>query len=208
MAKKQNVTSKVLELLNKDLNRSAKEIAEIAGTSPAYVYAVKHKAMKKFAEKNKAAIARTAYPNDPVYEDSRLTLSPKVLESVAKTLGPNPVVQPFDKPEMRKFLGVTIAKDDILTDEQIEHLRLNLAKPKQRMQSSQIEMIEPQADPVNHPPHYKAGGIETIDFIEAKKLNYNLGNVVKYLTRADLKGNRKQDLEKALWYLNRELSTT
>jgi len=208
MAEKQNVTSKVLELLNKDLNRSAKEIAEIAGTSPAYVYAVKHKAMKKFAEKNKAAIARTAYPNDPVYEDSRLTLSPKVLESVAKTLGPNPVVQPFDKPEMRKFLGVTIAKDDILTDEQIEHLRLNLAKPKQRMQSSQIEMIEPQADPVNHPPHYKAGGIETIDFIEAKKLNYNLGNVVKYLTRADLKGNRKQDLEKALWYLNRELSTT
>lgn len=210
MAKKQNVTSKVLELLNKDLSRSAKEIAEIAGTSPAYVYAVKHKAMKKFAEKNKAAIARTAYPNDPVYEDSRLTLSPKVLESIAKTLGPNPVVQPFDKPEMTKFLGVTIAKDEItnLTDEQVSRLVANLGKPKQRMQSSQIEMIEPQADPVNHPPHYKAGGIETIDFIEAKKLNYNLGNVVKYLTRADLKGNRKQDLEKALWYLNRELSNT
>jgi hypothetical protein len=68
-----------------------------------------------------------------------------------------------------------------------------------------ITMIEPKADPVNHPPHYKAGGIETIDFIEAKKLNYNLGNVVKYITRADLKGNRKQDLQKAAWYLNREL---
>ena len=62
-------------------------------------------------------------------------------------------------------------------------------------------------DPVNHPEHYKVGGIETIDFIEAKKLNYNIGNVVKYLTRADHKGNRKQDLEKALWYLERELST-
>ena len=60
-------------------------------------------------------------------------------------------------------------------------------------------------DMVNHPPHYKAGGIETIDFIEAKGLNYNLGNVVKYITRSDLKGNRKQDLEKALWYLKREL---
>jgi hypothetical protein len=69
-----------------------------------------------------------------------------------------------------------------------------------------IEMIEPQTDSVNHPPHYKAGGIETIDFIEAKQLNYNLGNVVKYITRADLKGNRKQDLEKAAWYLKRELS--
>jgi hypothetical protein len=71
----------------------------------------------------------------------------------------------------------------------------------------QIEMFEPKADPVNHPAHYKVGGIETIDFIEAKKLNYNLGNVVKYLTRADHKGNRKQDLEKAKWYLERELST-
>jgi hypothetical protein len=70
-----------------------------------------------------------------------------------------------------------------------------------------IMEIEPPADPVNHPAHYKAGGIETIDFIEAKKLNYNLGNVVKYITRADLKGNRKQDLEKALWYLNREITT-
>jgi hypothetical protein len=60
-------------------------------------------------------------------------------------------------------------------------------------------------DKVNHPPHYKVGGIETIDFIEAKKLNYNLGNVVKYLTRADHKGNRDEDLQKALWYLNREV---
>ena len=60
-------------------------------------------------------------------------------------------------------------------------------------------------DPVNHPSHYKVGGVETIDFIEAKKLNYNLGNVVKYITRADHKGNRKQDLEKARWYLDREI---
>ena len=72
---------------------------------------------------------------------------------------------------------------------------------------AEIQMFEHPADPVNHPAHYKAGGIETIDFIEAKKLNYNLGNVVKYITRADLKGNRKQDLEKALWYLNREITT-
>jgi predicted transcriptional regulator len=60
-------------------------------------------------------------------------------------------------------------------------------------------------DAVNHPPHYKAGGIETIDFIEAKSLNYNLGNVVKYITRADLKGSKLEDLQKAQWYLNREI---
>lgn len=60
-------------------------------------------------------------------------------------------------------------------------------------------------DVVNHPDHYKVGGIETIDFIEAKQLNYHLGNVVKYITRADHKGKRLEDLKKARWYLDREI---
>jgi hypothetical protein len=62
-----------------------------------------------------------------------------------------------------------------------------------------------KTDMVNQPPHYKTGGIETIDFIEAKKLSYNLGNVVKYITRAKHKGDYMQDLEKAQWYLSREI---
>ena len=61
-------------------------------------------------------------------------------------------------------------------------------------------------DLVNHPPHYKSGGIETIDFIEAKDLNYRLGNVVKYVSRAGKKGDPIQDLEKAAWYLQREIN--
>ena len=61
-------------------------------------------------------------------------------------------------------------------------------------------------DMVNHPSHYTKGGIETIDFIEAKQLNYNLGNVVKYITRADHKGEKHEDLCKARWYLNREIA--
>jgi hypothetical protein len=65
--------------------------------------------------------------------------------------------------------------------------------------------IATAADNVNHPAHYKTGGIETIDFIEAKQLTYNLGNVVKYITRADHKGNKMEDLKKAQWYLNREI---
>ena len=81
-----------------------------------------------------------------------------------------------------------------------------VAKAKLRMQGQrQIEMFEPKPDAVNHPAHYKVGGIETIDFIEAKKLGYNLGNVVKYLTRADHKGNKLEDLRKAQWYLTREI---
>ena len=63
-------------------------------------------------------------------------------------------------------------------------------------------------DNVNHPAHYKVGGVETIDFIEAKGLNYNLGNVVKYITRAEHKGNLREDLLKARWYLEREIAKT
>ena len=63
------------------------------------------------------------------------------------------------------------------------------------------------SDRVNHPPHYTAGGIETIDFIEAKDLNYRLGNVIKYVSRAEKKENPLEDLKKAKWYLEREIAT-
>jgi len=63
----------------------------------------------------------------------------------------------------------------------------------------------PTKDAINHPPHYTTGKIEVIDFLEDQKLNYNLGNVVKYICRADHKGSRREDLRKALWYLEREL---
>jgi hypothetical protein len=66
--------------------------------------------------------------------------------------------------------------------------------------------LPPKKDNINHPEHYKTGGIETIDFIEAKNLGYHLGNVIKYITRADHKGNRLEDLKKAQWYLNRAVS--
>ena len=60
-------------------------------------------------------------------------------------------------------------------------------------------------DIINNPSHYVTGGIETIDFIEAKLLGFNLGNVVKYISRADHKGKRIEDLEKARFYLDREI---
>jgi hypothetical protein len=63
-------------------------------------------------------------------------------------------------------------------------------------------------DMVNHPPHYKDGGIEVIDFIEAKRLGYHLGNVIKYICRAGKKGTNMglQDLQKARWYLDRAIA--
>ena len=51
--------------------------------------------------------------------------------------------------------------------------------------------------------HYNAGKIEVIDFIEDQNLGFHLGNVIKYVCRAKHKGKEMQDLEKALWYLQR-----
>ena len=71
------------------------------------------------------------------------------------------------------------------------------------------------ADVINHPQHYTLGKIEVIDFIEDKGLNFNLGNVVKYVARA---GHKKssgksmdakalEDLKKTRWYIEREIAT-
>ena len=59
---------------------------------------------------------------------------------------------------------------------------------------------------VTHPPHYKRNNIEAITVIEAFELGFNLGNVVKYVLRAGHKTRaRITDLEKAEWYIRREL---
>ena len=75
-----------------------------------------------------------------------------------------------------------------------------------KMQAREDIIATHHTDMVNQPPHYKMGGIETIDFIEAKQFGYNLGNVVKYISRADHKGSHYEDLLKARWYLNREIA--
>lgn len=60
-------------------------------------------------------------------------------------------------------------------------------------------------DPVNHPSHYTAhpSGIECIEITQ--HMNFCLGNAVKYIWRADLKGDSIEDLEKAVWYIRREI---
>ena len=63
-------------------------------------------------------------------------------------------------------------------------------------------------DPVNHPPHYKVGGIETIDYMKAKSTPEEFKGhlrltAIKYLSRTGYKDDALQDLKKAQWYLNR-----
>lgn len=63
---------------------------------------------------------------------------------------------------------------------------------------------------VNHPPHYNPGNIEVIDAIEDWGLDFNAGNVIKYIVRScssgENKHDKRQDLEKAIWYINRILN--
>ena len=61
-------------------------------------------------------------------------------------------------------------------------------------------------DLVNHPPHYTShpSGVECIEVVE--HMGFNLGCAMKYIWRADEKGNAIQDLEKARWYVEREIS--
>ncbi len=61
------------------------------------------------------------------------------------------------------------------------------------------------ADPINHPPHYNHGRIEVIDVILDWELPYCLGAAVKYIGRCEHKGEPLKDLEKAKWYLEREI---
>lgn len=66
--------------------------------------------------------------------------------------------------------------------------------------------VRSEDDPVNHPSHYTAyHGIEVIDLTE--QMNFNKGNAVKYIARAGWKNpdTEVQDLEKAVWYIQREI---
>ena len=69
--------------------------------------------------------------------------------------------------------------------------------------SSGSNKCEP--DPVNHPVHYTShpSGVEAIDI--TRHMNFNLGNAVKYIWRAGLKGDNIEDLQKARFYISDEL---
>ena len=58
---------------------------------------------------------------------------------------------------------------------------------------------------VNHPSHY-VKGIEPIEVIESWDLNFSLGNAIKYILRSPYKGKQIEDLEKARWYIDREIN--
>jgi transposase len=149
-------------------------------------------------------------------KDSRLTLVKQQLvetpnvkaATVAKHLGISQEYAYNLMSNARKSLGMLKQRDGTWRLK----TRMQSNRPEGMTAAQEKEIVTDVAqeiaklDSVNHPAHYKTGGMETIEFIEAKGFGYNLGNVIKYLSRADYKGNREEDLLKARWYLNREIA--
>lgn len=93
---------------------------------------------------------------------------------------------------------------------EVEHATVILRSIPEAI-SALRDMIEnpDMQDVVNHPSHYNAGKIEVSDFIKDQDLNFNKGNVVKYVCRAGKKDPAKtiEDLKKARWYLTHEIES-
>ena len=68
--------------------------------------------------------------------------------------------------------------------------------------------MHPEIDKVNHPPHYTAGSVECIEAIKSALTReefkgYLKAAAIKYIWRENYKGANIEDLQKAVWYLNR-----
>ena len=171
-------------------------VADAIGVSLQYVYTVLWHAKKKAGVKKKSA--RLAPTLERLMKETKVK---KAMEKHKKVMDNT----------ISDWKTIALASssipfyEDSVTDTTPKRMaqlayEAGVAKAKLRMEGD-------RGDAVNHPAHYKVGGIETIDFIEAKKLGYNLGNVVKYITRSDYKGNKLEDLRKAQWYLTREINS-
>ena len=92
--------------------------------------------------------------------------------------------------------GVIVYKKDTADDDFLHSPDSSVYKP--------IE-AEDLVDMINHPSHYTQYlGLEVIDLTE--QMNFNKGNAVKYIARSGFKSNEIEDLEKAAWYIAREIS--
>jgi hypothetical protein len=189
------MTDKIRRLLTK--GKTAKEIATQLKIEPNRVYTVKWLDAKKVTPEQSS---------DPDVRKTEKKYIKKI--SVAyKAKKPSKIIKAVQE------MKATLDELDKIKDKpakmfiQPDHMDDAHKLISEQFETEYAKYKTTQPDLVNHPPHYKSGGIETIDFIEAKDLNYRLGNVVKYVSRAGRKNSDPvQDLEKAAWYLQREIA--
>lgn len=108
------------------------------------------------------------------------------------------IKDPKEMLELNKKLQRHYAKQDQIKQDKV--LKKAVKDSKEKVMAKQ------EQEKVDHPEHYNHGSIEAITVIEDWDLDFHLGNVVKYICRSGKKeGNEVQDLEKALWYLQRKI---
>ncbi len=104
---------------------------------------------------------------------------------------------------------LSIRKRRKIISDEISRTLVEFLNADNQPTENQQEETKPseQKETVNHPSHYNQGKFEAIDVIEDWKLNFNLGNAVKYIARCPFKQNKLEDLKKARWYIEREIKT-
>ena len=180
-----NKSDRIRRLLAKGLKAS--EIAKQLKVKPNLVHQVKWQSKKK----------KEAQPERS--HDPKVKKAEKKYLKAVKTNKPSKIIKAVK--EMKQALDKIEMKPTKL-----------IIQPKHKNTAmellAKLDVAEKKLDLVNKPPHYTDGGYETLDFIEAKDLNYRLGNVVKYVVRCGKKNTDPvQDLEKAMFYLKREIAT-
>ena len=183
MAKrKPNVSAKIRSFIAANPNATARYIADQLGVPVQRVYNVRYKLQA--VAKNPKIVTLVGSSNKSIMEQ----LNPDI-----------PVYKD-------SVMNVTSGR---LKELMSKRLMQGAGRPDAHpvLDKGLIEMVEKPADVVNNPAHYTDGGIETIDYIEAKGLGYHLGNAVKYISRAGKKGTNQglEDLRKAQWYLARAI---
>lgn len=88
----------------------------------------------------------------------------------------------------------------------VDHTFTDIRAKEEYLKAKKFLDNNPLPDIVNHPEHYTShpSGVECIAV--AEHMNFCLGNAIKYIWRVDDKGDPIQNLEKAIWYLNREIA--
>jgi transposase-like protein len=166
--------------------KTVSEIAKAVGCNPALVYVVRKVHFPEMSRKYKA---RKEAPSK----------REKLIKLIGPTLtDPNATVDDIMRKlpvKWRRLVAQASKKKAV-------ELGLDGAVEKVRESATKLTKKFFEDNAVNHPAHYTTGGIEVYDFIKAKKLSYELGNVVKYVSRAEYKANKLQDLQKARWYLD------
>lgn len=140
--------------------------------------------------------------------EKKLGVSPQLIYAVAKKEGLLKKKKKAVMPEQHPDPNVWVAEKKYVRA--VAAAYKNAKKPSKIIKAVQemtAEIEKVKSDLVNNPPHYRVGGIDTLDFIEAKDLNFRLANVVKYVVRCGRKADSDpvQDLEKAAFYLKREI---